>query len=55
MKINKEILKKIILEEMQNLQENPNISQAVGALGGTAKATVKNQQVQKFVQQVGSA
>ncbi len=53
MKINKEILKKIILEEMQNLQENPNISQAVGALGGTAKATVKNQQVQKFVQQVG--
>ena len=53
MKISKEILKKIILESMDDLRENPTISQAVDDLGGTAKATVKNQQVQKFVQQVG--
>ena len=49
MKINKSQLKQIIREAIAEA----DIGTAVSDLGGTAKTTVKNQAVQKFIEQVG--
>jgi len=48
MKINKSQLKQIIREAIAE----SDIGTAVSDLGGTAKTTVKNQAVQKFIEQV---
>ena len=48
MKITKSKLKQIIRESLEEL----DIGSAVAGLGGSAKSTVKNQSVQKFIEQV---
>jgi|TARA_R110000824_G_scaffold219333_2_gene406208 hypothetical protein len=50
MKINKLQLKQIIREAIAE----GDIGTAVSGLGGTAKTTVKNQAVQKFIEQVST-
>jgi hypothetical protein len=50
MKLTKEKLKKVIRESL----EEADIGSAVAGLGGSAKTTVKNQAVQKFIEQVGA-
>jgi len=49
MRINKSQLKQIIREAIAE----SDIGTAVSDLGGSAKTTVKNQAVQKFIEQVG--
>ena len=48
MKITKSKLKQVIRETL----EEADIGSAVAGLGGSAKSTVKNQAVQKFIDQV---
>lgn len=50
MKLTKEKLKKVIRESL----EEADIGSAVSDLGGSAKTTVKNQAVQKFIEQVSA-
>lgn len=51
MKLNKQILKQIIKEELENFSE-ADIGSAAADLGGSAKVTGKNPAVQKFVEEV---
>ena len=52
MKITKSKLKQIIRESLEEEEEEANIGSAVAGLGGSANSTVKNQAVQKFIEQI---
>jgi CO dehydrogenase nickel-insertion accessory protein CooC1 len=52
MKLTKEKLKEILRESIAETEGG--IDTAVAGLGGSAKTTVKNQAVQKFIEQVGT-